>query len=284
LKKRIAKCNRCGKNSFCPFPSFNGVKGFGGDRDYIFAAAQPTFGEFGTKGDRRLYRNMAKYGFEDAHLTDVVKCRGEKFKKLSEIETDNCIDWFDEEVRIVSPKAIIALGDKALGALMSKTNFQPVLGMTHYSARINDAEYEEEFKVLRQCLDSDTYQHGMKMERSYEAKEVHDTDSLFERMLEEIPNLGDDVRRYDLESRIRFERTGLGRGERRIVALVKNKNGITAHLPYNRTFKSKVSKMNLWSQAFSSDKRGFSYLKGIDNENKLKIAMDVIRIAYKSLI
>ena len=108
-------------------------------------------------------------------------------------------------------------------------------------------------------------------------------DELFQRMLTEIPKLGDDVKRYDLKTRVRFERDGYGGKERRIVALVKNENSITAHLPRNRTFKSQVLSMKLWPQALSYDTRGFSYLKGIDNENKVKIALAVIKTAYKSL-
>ena len=117
----------------------------------------------GSRMRRRLYANMAKYGFKRAHLTDVVKCRGEKYKELTKREIDNCIGWLDEEVKIVKPKAIIALGRKAFDALMPICRFQPVLLMTHYSARRSDAEYEEEFKTLRSCLDSDSYRHGMKI-------------------------------------------------------------------------------------------------------------------------
>lgn len=164
LRIRISKCNRCGKNKFWYFPTINGVKGFYGDKDYIFAATQPHLGRFpNTQNDRRLYSSMAKYGFKKAHLTDVVKCRGEKYKELTKREIDNCIGWLDEEVKIVKPKAIIAFGRKAFGALMSIRRFRPVLLVTHYSARKSDADYEEEFKTLRSCLDSDSYRHGMKI-------------------------------------------------------------------------------------------------------------------------
>ena len=164
LRNRISKCTRCGKNRFWNFPTLNGVKGFHGDKDHIFAASQPHLGEFPkTPNDRRLYSNMAKYGFEEAHLTDVVKCRGTKFKKLSKIEVDNCIGWLDEEVRIVNPKAIIALGQKAYNALISKPCFRPILWISHYSHRISDADYEKEFETLRHYLDMGKYRHGMKI-------------------------------------------------------------------------------------------------------------------------
>jgi len=164
LRNRISNCNRCGKNNFWYFPTINGVKGYFRDKDYIFAATQPHLGRFPkTQNDRRLYTNMAKYGFKKAHLTDVVKCRGKKYKELTKREVDNCIGWLDKEVKIVKPKAIIALGRKAFDALMSIRRFRPILSMPHYSARMSDAEYEEEFKTLRSCLDSDSYRHGMKI-------------------------------------------------------------------------------------------------------------------------
>lgn len=164
MRKRICKCSRCGENEFWWFPSINGVKGFYGDKDYIFVCPQPHKGEFPVYAhDKKLYDNMAKYGFEEAHLTDVVKCRGAKYKELSKTEINNCIGWLDEEVRIVKPKAIIAIGKKAYDALMSTGRFRPVLGMTHYSAQISDAEHEKEFKTLKSCLDSRSFRHGMRI-------------------------------------------------------------------------------------------------------------------------
>jgi len=164
LRSSISRCNRCGKNNFWNFPTIGDVKGFFGAEDYIFVATQPHLGEFPkTQNDRRLYVNMKKYGFNNAHLTDVVKCRGRKFKELTKTEVDNCIKWFDKEVRIVKPKVIIALGKKAFDVLIAIDRFKPLLGLTHYSARISDDEYEKEFEALRYFLDSYKYQHGMRI-------------------------------------------------------------------------------------------------------------------------
>ena len=162
LENRIRKCNRCGKNYVWLFPTHDGVKGFHGSKEDIFVAPQPHEGKFFARShDFRLYSNMKNYGFKEAHLTDVVKCRGEKYKELLPNEVDNCIRWFDEEVRIVKPKAIIAIGTKAFNALMSKPRFKPVLRLHHYSAQISDAKKEEEFKTLRDLLDSGNYWHRM---------------------------------------------------------------------------------------------------------------------------
>lgn len=117
----------------------------------------------------------------------------------------------------------------------------------------------------------------------YIVERLYLLDELIQRISDGIHSLGHDIQQYDLKTRVRFERTGRGRRERRIVALVKNKNGITAHLPHNTAFKSQVSQIKLWPQALSFDTRGYSYLKGINNPDKLKTALDVIRIAYMSL-
>lgn len=168
LKKRISKCNRCGKNRFWHFPTCKGVKGFFGDKEYIFVCPQPhegIFDPFNIRLDRRLYDNLAKHGFEDAHLTDMVKCRGAKYKELTDVEVRNCVGWLKEEIQIVQPQAIIAMGTKSFDAL-NKYRFQPVLMVTHYSNYyVSDEDYEAEFKALRSYLDSGNIKHSMKMGR-----------------------------------------------------------------------------------------------------------------------
>ena len=164
MEEGLSKCNRCGRNRFWGFPTEYGVNGFYGDKDYIFACPQPHEGKFFARAhDIKFYSNLVKYGFADVHLTDVVKCRGEKYKELTRREVANCIGWLDEEVRIVQPKAIVAFGGKAFDALMSMRRFQPVLRMSHYSAQISDAEHEKEFKALKSCLNSRSYRHGMRI-------------------------------------------------------------------------------------------------------------------------
>ena len=162
LKKRISRCKKCGENLFCPFPIHKSVKGFYGDKDYVFVAAQPSMSIFPTRWDERLYYCMAEYGFNNAHLTDLVKCRGEPGKDLSRKEVGRCIGWLEAEVEIVNPQVIVALGKKAFDELMGC--FEPVLMVTHYSNRfVDDLEYGEEFEMLRKYLDSGNYQHGTKV-------------------------------------------------------------------------------------------------------------------------
>jgi hypothetical protein len=167
LARRVKRCKKCSqKNRFWYFPSCNGVSGFFGEKNYIFVCSQPHEGEFDPltlRFDRRLYDNMKKYGFGKAHLTDMVKCRGEKYKELSYSEVSNCLKWLYEEVDIVKPKAFIAMGSKSYAEL-TKNGFKPVLMLNHYSNHyISDSDYEEQFRALRDYLKSNEPKHMTKI-------------------------------------------------------------------------------------------------------------------------
>ncbi len=166
LSERIGKCNRCGKNRFWYFPSCKGIDGFFGSKDYLFVCPQPHEGEFDPftiRFDKRLYDNMKKHGFSNAHLTDIVKCRGEKYKQLTDEEIGNCIHWLREEIEIVKPKAIIAMGSKSFAALKAH-GFKPVIMINHYAFYLeNDKDYDNDFKKLRRYLDKGKITHGTKI-------------------------------------------------------------------------------------------------------------------------
>jgi len=185
LKVNISNCNSCGENRFCPFPTYNDVKGFYGDKDYIFVAAQPSESIFPTKWDERLYYCMDKYGFRDAHLTDLVKCRGDAGRELSQMEVAKCVWWLNEEVKIVNPKVIIALGNRSYTELIRR--FRPVIGVTHYSNRfMSDTDYEKEFQRLRECLDSGNYHHDMKISQLSRNGTKKDRQLRFREFVEEL--------------------------------------------------------------------------------------------------
>lgn len=189
LEEQIRNCTRCGENRFCPFPTYQGVKGFYGDKDYIFVAGQPSESIFPTRWDKRLFKFMADNKFSNAHLTDLVKCRGKAGKQLSQYELNNCVGWLSEEINIVNPKAIIALGNKAFDEL--KIRFRPVVCVTHYSDRfINDSEYGEEFKKLRECLDSGNYRHGVKIKQLMREGLKKDKQLRFKKFVEDLKTKG----------------------------------------------------------------------------------------------
>jgi uracil-DNA glycosylase len=164
LKERMRECDRCGQNRFWNFPSCKHVDGFFGNKEYVFVCSQPHEGKFDpyvNRFDRRFYDNLVKYGFRKAHLTDMVKCRGTKYKEITG-QIDNCVGWLREEIQIVQPKAIVAVGNKSFDALI-ENRFRPVLQITHYSQVVNDEDYEKEFRVLRDCLDSGRFRHGTRI-------------------------------------------------------------------------------------------------------------------------
>ena len=247
-------------------------------------------------------------------ITDFIKCPIENLNALDENARRSLItrsaEILEREMRLLNPVLIVTVGNNADKYFDEHvlTNV-PKQKVTHYSyimlrpdrngRKAGDPErieaYRAEFRRIRGRYEEELNRQTERRQATQAQRQKYEAsqgsrpnpsarvDELVTRMIEEIPRLGDDVRRCYLKSRIRFEREGHGRKERRIVALVQNKNSITAHLPYNRTFKSQVSQMTLWPQALSYDTRGFSYLKGIDNENRTQIALDVIEIAYKSL-
>lgn len=161
LKERIGQCNRCGKNRFWHFPTCEGVSGFFGDEECVFVCSQPHEGDFDPSAirlDKRFYENIRKYGFGRAHLTDVVKCRGEKYKELELWQVRNCNVWLKEEIQIVKPKAIVAVGRKSFEELEKMNLFIPILKINHYSDYfISDEVYEKQFKALRDRLGSEKF-------------------------------------------------------------------------------------------------------------------------------
>jgi len=313
-------CPSRGKGAWF-FESMGRVKGFLGTSRIMFIAPKPSTGTFPSPNDELFYELLEKHNLQNAHITDWIKCRG-KSGSQRDAEFANCLDFLLEEKRIIKPLILVGVGNEAYNTIQGckplREGVHCLEHCIHYSAQFRMLEWirakldgdlerishlyrrlleKEKTRPIRvqKGLDDDRYRNKWDLvlekglSRQEEVKQacglvsLGEIGELFQRMLMEMPKLGDDVRRYDLKTRVRFEREGYGGREKRIVALVQNENSITAHLPYNRTFKSQVSQMKLWPQAFSEDIRGFSYLKGIKNENRVKIALDVIRIAYKSL-
>ncbi len=132
-----------------------GVKGFLGTRNTITVCERPsTRGNIPSSADLNFYELLKKYGFEDAHITDLVKCRGFA-GRLSTEELENCLLYLEEEIRILKPKLIIAVGNRAYGEMTENLNLRSICveKVTHYSYafRFNKAEkIEEELRRISQ--------------------------------------------------------------------------------------------------------------------------------------
>ncbi|MCK9398615.1 MAG: hypothetical protein M0Q51_01300 [Bacteroidales bacterium] len=117
IENEIVGCKKC------PFDHKKDVRycgGTGADHRVMFIAESPsTLGGKGIKSAVENFNDTAatdlffevrsKFGFGECYLTDVVKCGKAKGKPTNE-NIDNCLKYLKEEVRLVNPKVIIAVG------------------------------------------------------------------------------------------------------------------------------------------------------------------------------
>jgi DNA polymerase len=55
---------------------------------------------------------------KDIYVCNIIKCRPPKNRKPTEDECNTCINYLEEQLKIVSPKVIVALGNTALSGLL----------------------------------------------------------------------------------------------------------------------------------------------------------------------
>lgn len=83
---------------------------------------------------------------EDVYITNVVKCRpvayeseGKKDRKPVEEEIAACEGYLDQEIALIKPKVICALGDTANSHLLKKFDLNPgPIGRTHGKVQERD--------------------------------------------------------------------------------------------------------------------------------------------------
>lgn len=125
------------------FPSYNGVKGFLGTDKIIIVALNPSYGRFPSRGVEFLYKCMKDYGFENAHLTDIIKHRltGSECRKLKENRRlfsqilEKNVGWLKREVAILGGSVqIVAIGKEAYDILRRYFKENVVdIWLPHYS-------------------------------------------------------------------------------------------------------------------------------------------------------
>lgn len=111
-------------------PDKHGVKGFFGTSDIMFVCPRPSTGSFDDPGSLLFYKLLRKYGFSNAHVTDMVKCRS-KAGKMSSLEIQNCLPFLIRETEILRSKTIVAVGDEVYREL--KDLFDGITQIYHYS-------------------------------------------------------------------------------------------------------------------------------------------------------
>lgn len=117
LQKAIRACGTC---QFNKHRDVRYTGGAGTDFRVMFVAESPsTAGGTGildpdlnftrTPRDRLFFEARNRIGLENCYITDLVKC-GIPNGKPSLHKLDSCIEYLREEIRIVAPKVIVAVG------------------------------------------------------------------------------------------------------------------------------------------------------------------------------
>jgi uracil-DNA glycosylase family 4 len=55
---------------------------------------------------------------KDIYVCNIIKCRPPNNRRPTDVEIDCCIDYLDEQLAIVSPQVIVALGNTAVSGLL----------------------------------------------------------------------------------------------------------------------------------------------------------------------
>ncbi|MCD6096691.1 MAG: hypothetical protein J7J99_09065, partial [Thermoprotei archaeon] len=131
------------------------------------STAARNWGEFPKPGTRSFenarfyYSCLKEYGFENAHLTDIIKCQKPVSAKVTPLEVRNCVTRFlSKEIEIVKPDLIVTLGRRASDLISCiqawlKTNI-PQFQLPHYAQRGSDGKerFREALKRLRELIKS----------------------------------------------------------------------------------------------------------------------------------
>lgn len=103
----------------------------------MFVCERPSVsGGILSPADLRFYELLKKHRFECVHITVLVTCRGTAGTRGSR-EIDNCRLFLEEEIKILKPSLIIAVGCRVKKILADKriSCSAPVVKITNYSYR-----------------------------------------------------------------------------------------------------------------------------------------------------
>lgn len=71
-----------------------------------------------------LDKTLSELGLDtvnDIYVANIIKCRPPENRRPSDIEINSCIDFLEEQLKLVSPKVIVALGSTAVNGLINTT-------------------------------------------------------------------------------------------------------------------------------------------------------------------
>jgi len=119
------------------YPKYDQVMGYLGTQDIAFVGSNPGCSCFPTPYDKVFYKVLKDVGFENAHLTDVLKIRakGEDVDEYFEdqILLNRNLEFLSREFKIIQPRLIVAVGERAKEILRKKFPSMRIHMITHYS-------------------------------------------------------------------------------------------------------------------------------------------------------
>ncbi len=136
------------------YPEYKDVKGWLGTENIFFVGSNPSCNTFPTRHTELLYGELRENGFEDAHLTDLVKIRARNIEVDEVIEKyfKKHIKFFEKEIDILRPKRIIIMGGRAKD-ILEKFGYRDsrFCFIYHYSCRFpeNRAKFVQQIKQLK---------------------------------------------------------------------------------------------------------------------------------------
>ncbi len=119
---QVANCRRCSPNALPRLGLGNtGVK-LAVVGDYCLGVNPSKNIIWGQGEDEMLWRMITAIGLskEEVYVTNVVKCCQEHELKLGSEAERLCHSWLNQELRLVQPKLICAMGDIAANVLLGK--------------------------------------------------------------------------------------------------------------------------------------------------------------------
>jgi len=137
------------------------VDGYFGTDPVVFVGQRPSTGRGGLAHGALggFYDLLREYGFAHAHITDVVKEQMEVGLPSDE-QVDRNWPYFLEELQIVEPKIIVALGGWVFYTLEQRLDWLvPLRRFTHYSYRFRsqirrEQDLRADFQRLKRTLES----------------------------------------------------------------------------------------------------------------------------------
>lgn len=154
LRERIALCRRCslgGERS-------NPVAGAGGpNARLVFICGTPAAGEEGALLER-LIRAMG-LEWSDAYITSIVRCRPHDGRSVGPEEVRRCLGYLEEEIDVISPVVVVALGDEAAEALLGRRAGVTLRGRFHpYRSTLLLATHDPVALLKKPALKRETWE------------------------------------------------------------------------------------------------------------------------------